>query len=116
MRRRGKKSSAPAPVGQLLEKLHLSEDFDKLVAICRWWHRQVPSNVRAHASPARVSGGVLIVHTRSAPWAQELSLQSEALLNDLRQHCPKLRVDELRFRIGPLATGALQAPSRRGAS
>jgi len=66
----------------------------------RDWEAAVGSRIAARARPVRVDRGVLLVRTSTATWAQELSLLSDTILEQLRARGVAVR--SLRFRVGPV--------------
>ena len=76
----------------------------------RDWEAAVGSRIAAKTRPIRIDRGVLYVATSSAAWAQELSLLSDAILEQLRRL--SLDVRALRFKVskveGPARPPALE--------
>jgi hypothetical protein len=74
----------------------------------RQWEAAVGSRIARRTRPYRLERGTLHVRTATAAWANELSLLSETIVEQLRRH--GLRVDALRFRVGPI--DAVEPPPR----
>jgi hypothetical protein len=66
----------------------------------RDWEAAVGTRIAARARPVKLERGVLYVRTASATWAQELSLLSNPILEQLRAR--GVDVEALRFRVGPV--------------
>lgn len=64
----------------------------------RDWEAAVGTRIAARAMPAKLDRGVLHVRVASSPWAQELSLLCEPILEKLRDR--GIPVETLRFRVG----------------
>ncbi|UQA61661.1 DUF721 domain-containing protein [Polyangium aurulentum] len=71
----------------------------------RDWEAAVGSRIAARARPVKLERGILYVRTASSTWAQELSLLSNPILEQLRAR--GVEVEALRFRVGPV-----EAPER----
>lgn len=76
------------------------------------WEAAVGSRVASRAMPYRLERGTLWVRAVSAAWAQELSLLSETILEQLGARGVAVRA--LRFKVGPVEPPALP-PDRRPA-
>jgi hypothetical protein len=98
------RGGAPRALSELLRTVYPGREPEDAAAIrvFNWWRRAVPVRVLARARPVRLSHGVLYVHTASPAWALELDHLKVQLLASVRKHAPEARVNELRFRTGPL--------------
>ena len=74
------------------------------------WEAAVGSRVAARAMPYRLERGTLWIRAVSAAWAQELSLLSETIIQQLSARGVAVRA--LRFRVGAVEPPALP-PDRR---
>jgi hypothetical protein len=94
----------PRPLSELLRAAYPGREPEDAAAIrvYNWWRRAVPARVFARARPVRLSHGILYVHTASPAWALELDYLKTQLLSSVQKHAPEARVNELRFRTGPL--------------
>jgi len=101
---KGKRGGAPRALAELLTKAYPGKEPEDAAAIrvLSWWRKAVPERVVERARPVRFRGGILLVHTATSAWAQELDYAREDLLASLRKHAPDLRIRELRFRVGAL--------------
>jgi len=70
----------------------------------RDWEAAVGSRIAARAQPVKLERGVLHVRAASSTWAQELSMLSEPILEQLKAR--GVAVESLRFRVGPVAPPA----------
>lgn len=65
------------------------------------WEKIVGPDAAANCAPARLVGEhVLLVRVSHPLWAQELSMQSGAIIERLRAVDPTSLVDSLRFEVG----------------
>ena len=71
-----------------------------LIRTFSWWERAVSRRIAEVARPVKLLHGTLLIHTRSASWAQELSFHEEDLLASVREVTPKVK--RLRIRVGPM--------------
>lgn len=87
-------------MAQVLDGLHASEGGQRpLLRTFSWWDAAVSERIATHARPVKLYKGTLIVHTRSAAWAQELSFHEEDLLRSVQARVPQVR--RIRIRVGP---------------
>jgi hypothetical protein len=105
-------------VGELLDGARVVSAKRGGVAIDReTWRRLLGDRVARRTEPGPLSAGILTVYVASAPWAQELSLLSNELLQRLAPL--GLRIGAVRFRVrqqiqGP-APGFKRRPAARAA-
>lgn len=74
----------------------------KLARITALWERSVPPRVAREVAPVRFRDGTLHLHTRTAVWAQEVSLMGPKLVEHMRARDPRMPVERLAPRIGPM--------------
>lgn len=85
-------------LGELLDGARVVSAQHGKVAIDRdTWRRLLGDRVARRTEPGGLAGGVLTVYVASAPWAQELSLLTNELLERLKP--TKLRIESVRFRV-----------------
>jgi len=85
-------------LGELLDGARVVSAQHGKVAIDRdTWRRLLGDRVARRTEPGALSGGVLTIYVASAPWAQELSLLVNELLERLKPL--NLRIASLRFRV-----------------
>jgi hypothetical protein len=101
---RPKRGGPPRALAELMTKAYPGKEPEDAAAIrvLSWWRKAVPERVVERARPVRFKGGIMVIHTASSAWAQELDFAREDLLASLRRSAPDLRIRELRFRVGPL--------------
>jgi Dna[CI] antecedent, DciA len=93
-------------LGELLDGARVVSAQHGKVAIDRdTWRRLLGDRVARRTEPGGLSGGVLTVYVASAPWAQELSLLSNELLERLKPL--KLQIASVRFRVRQQIQGSL---------
>ena len=85
-------------IGELLDGARVVSAERGQVAIDRdTWRRLLGDRVAKRTEPGSLVGGVLTIHVASAPWAQELSLLTNELLERLKPL--RLTINSLRFRV-----------------
>jgi hypothetical protein len=85
-------------LGELLDGARVVSAERGKVAIDRdTWRRLLGDRVARRTEPGALSGGVLTIYVASAPWAQELSLLTNELLERLKPL--NLRIASVRFRV-----------------
>lgn len=72
------------------------------VRVFVWWARNMPARIVARARPVRLDHGILIVHTASSAWAQELSFMTGDIVARLRKAELGVDIRSVRFRSGAL--------------
>lgn len=97
-RKKGKLES----VAKLLKGVYPAPDQFDTAKVFAWWSRSVPPRIVEHARPVRLNRGVLLVHVSSSVWANELHYLSDDLLTRLREHVPGIKIERIRFQVGPL--------------
>jgi len=91
----------PRRLGDILgTRVTRLEESDELRAY-RAWGEAAGEQVREVTTPARLTGGRLVVECDSAVWAQELSYHAPRLLEKMRAADPSTPVEELRFIARP---------------
>ncbi len=102
-------------LGELLDGARVVSAERARVAIDRdTWRRLVGDRVARRTEPGPLSGGVLVIYVASAPWAQELSLLTNELLE--RLHTLKLTITSVRFRVRQQIQGPAASAKRRPAA
>jgi hypothetical protein len=74
----------------------------KLARLTALWERSVPPRVAREVTPIRFRDGTLHLHARSSVWAQEVSLLGPRLIEHMRARDPRMPVERLQPRVGPL--------------
>ena len=93
-------------LGELLDGARVVSAERGKVAIDRdTWRRLLGDRVARRTEPGGLAGGVLTIYVASAPWAQELSLLSNELLERLKPL--KLKIASVRFRVRQQIQGSL---------
>jgi hypothetical protein len=102
-------------LGELLDGARIVSAQRGKVAIDRdTWRRLLGDRVARRTEPGALSGGVLTIYVASAPWAQELSLLTNELLERLKPL--KLTVSSVRFRVRQQIQGPGAEQKRRPAA
>jgi hypothetical protein len=89
-------------VAKLLKGVYPAPDQLETAKVFAWWSRAVPPRIVEHARPVKLARGVLIVHVSSSVWANELHYLTDDLLTRLRELAPTIRIERIRFQVGPL--------------
>ncbi len=99
-------------LGELLDGARIVSAERGKVAIDRdTWRRLLGDRVARRTEPGALSGGVLTIYVASAPWAQELSLLTNELLERLKPL--NLRIASVRFRVRQQIQGSAAARTKR---
>ena len=89
-------------VSKLLKGVYPAPDQLEAAKVFAWWGRAVPPRILEHARPVKLTRGILVVHVTSSVWANELHYLTDDLLTRLREEAPALRIEKIRFQVGPL--------------
>jgi hypothetical protein len=110
-----KPRSRPQRLAELLDGARIVSAEHARVAIDRdTWRRLLGDRIARRTEPGPLSGGVLTIYVASAPWAQELSLLSNELLERLKPL--KLTIASVRFRVRQQIQGPAAQPKHRPAA
>jgi len=103
-RRRKSRRAQPRPLRDLVPAAYPSREPAEVKAIraFAWWEKAVPRRVAENARPVKIERGVLIVHTRSHVWANELVYLKQDLLERLQSVEPRSGVRDIRVRVGKM--------------
>lgn len=82
----------------------------KLARLVALWERSVPPRVAREVTPVRFRDGTLHLHARSSVWAQEVSLMGPRLVEHMRARDPRMPVQRLAPRVGPMPERTPVAP------
>jgi len=104
------------PVGEVLLALAREIGMEgrlQEIEILRAWPRAVGPATAAHARPARLQGGTLLVHVTDSAWLHRLSMARRDLVRELNDHLGSPVVKSVRLRIGPVGDPTARAlPTR----
>lgn len=75
---------------------------DPLSHLRAQWATIVGEEIAANSRPAELTGGVLLVVTRSSAWSQQLSFLSERVVEAVRA-ATGVTLERVRFRVGRIA-------------
>lgn len=67
------------------------------------WDRAVGATIARNAQPAAFKQRLLVVHVSSSVWLQELFFQKSALIERVNAAAGREILEDIRFKIGPLA-------------
>ncbi len=110
-----KPRSRPQRLSELLDGARVVSAQNARVAIDRdTWRRLLGDRIARRTEPGPLSGGILTIYVASAPWAQELSLLSNELLERLKPL--KLTIGAVRFRVRQQIQGPAPQAKRRPAA
>jgi hypothetical protein len=106
-----RKKSKLESVAKLLKGVYPAPDQLETAKVFAWWSRAVPPRIVEHARPVKLVRGVLLVHVSSSVWANELHYLTDDLLSRVRQQLPTIRIEKIRFQVGPLPELPKREPS-----
>lgn len=89
--------------------LRVPTTIDTSPVALRDWEAAVGTRIAARARPHKLERGVLWVRAASAPWAQELALLADTIVQQLAAR--GINVRSLRFQVGEVAP--LERPASR---
>jgi len=99
----GRGARGRAPLGRVLEgllaKLSLEPEYRQQLALMAWPQIAGPT-IAAHARAEAVRDGVLIVHTDTPAWAQELQLRRRDLVARVGAQVGEGVIRDIHFRSG----------------
>lgn len=103
-KRRRHKSQGMAPIAEIVPRAlpATQPPHVKLARLTALWERSVPPRVAREVTPVRFRDGVLHLHTRNSVWAQEVSLLAPRLVEHMRARDPRMPVEKLAPRVGPM--------------
>jgi hypothetical protein len=102
-------------LGELLDGARIVSAERGKVAIDRdTWRRLLGDRIARRTEPGGLSGGVLTIYVASAPWAQELSLLTNELLERLKPL--NLTIASVRFRVRQQIQSTAAQTKRRPAA
>jgi predicted nucleic acid-binding Zn ribbon protein len=93
------------PIGQVLETIVdqcRSSTGGGIIHLIRLWEVAVGSPIRDNAKPFAVKGALLLVHVSSSVWLHQLQFLKAELLEKLNHGLTGQRIDDIKFKIGPL--------------
>lgn len=67
------------------------------------WGQVVPEKIKKNTAPIKVKGGTLFVATKSAVWANELTLLKKDLMDKINQAAGKKTIKDIKFQGGKYA-------------
>jgi hypothetical protein len=86
---------------------------DPVLLLQAAWSDIVGAEVAQNSGPVRLTGGTLVVATRSAAWSHQLSFLAERVRDAICVRLPSAGVERLRFRVGSLPKRGGVPPPRR---
>ncbi|MEB3196579.1 MAG: DUF721 domain-containing protein [Candidatus Sericytochromatia bacterium] len=92
-------------LGKALPGMDLAQRQRESVAMALWPEVVGPTTA-AKTRPLHVNRGVMSVKVISAPWAHQLNLMKPQLLKSLAARVGRGVIEDLRWRVGALTTGA----------
>ena len=105
METKRRSNSSFTPLGELVET-HLercrSESGGGILHLRDVWERTVGPPITDNAKPFAVKGTLLLVHVSSSAWLHQLRFLKDDLLTKLNRHVNHPRIEDIKFKIGPL--------------
>jgi predicted nucleic acid-binding Zn ribbon protein len=93
------------PIGQVLTSIIdqcRSNSGGGIQHLRQVWEKAVGSPVADNAMPFAVKGTLLLVHVSSSVWMHQLRFLKTDLLDRLNQALGNERIEDIKFKIGPL--------------
>lgn len=94
----------------------LSARLDEESRLRQAWHAVVPEPLASHTHPVRYAAGLLFVHVDTSAWASRLRHQQPALVAELRRLSMFRDLVNLRFRVTPRDSAAIEAETPKPAA
>ncbi len=92
----------PLPLSRLLAdalQKAASPDPDPLARLQARWTYWLGETLGEKTKPAKILGRKLIVSVSASVWANEFEFRKGAVLAAVRQDCPEISLDEIRYQI-----------------
>ncbi len=93
------------PIGRVIEAIvdqYRLSAGGGIVHLIRVWEAAVGSPIRDNAKPFAVNGALLLVHVSSSAWLHHLQFLKAELLERLNHGLAGQRIDDIKFKIGPM--------------
>ena len=88
-------------IQDLLNKRRLETDTS-LVRVWDVWEEAVGELIAANTRPAAFKGDLLIVHTTSSSWLQQLRFLKAEIIQKVNHALGNVPVKEIKFKVGPV--------------
>ena len=91
--------SRPLSLSEILKQRVISKGQPvlSLLDLIKKWPDIVGDLIAEKVFPVRLKHKTLILQASSSAWANELQLMEPRLLEEIKKHCPQLRIEKLRF-------------------
>lgn len=99
-------AKGPEPIGEILAQLMARRGFARVRSVEAFnaaWRKAAGEMLCQYTRPGCVRRGKLEVTVANSTLVQELSFQKSQLLRSLAELLPDEKIDDLRFRVGPVA-------------
>ena len=93
------------PLGEVLDTILeqcRSDSQGGITHLINVWNRAIGPPIADNARPFAVKGTLLLVHVSSSAWMHQLRFLKDELLDKLNSGLENQRIEELKFKIGPL--------------
>jgi predicted nucleic acid-binding Zn ribbon protein len=93
------------PIGKVLESILdqcRSDSSGGILHLAHVWKQVVGPPICDNAKPFAVKGALLLVHVSSSAWLHQLRFLRADLLEKLNQGLKNQRIEDIKFKIGPL--------------
>lgn len=85
-------------------KTHRRDSDIRLAKVWQVWDSVVGDIIAQNAKPADFKGRLLLVHVASSTWIHQLQFLKADIIEKLNHALDNLQVEDIKFKIGPLAT------------
>ena len=93
------------PLGEVLDTIIercRSDSRGGIAHLIHVWDRAIGPPIADNARPFAVKGALLLVHVSSSVWMHQLRFLKNELLEKLNSGLDNERIEEIKFKIGPL--------------
>jgi hypothetical protein len=93
------------PIGPILETIldrYREKSGGGILHLIQSWEKVVGAPIADNAKPFAVKGTLLLVHVSSSVWMHQLRFLKTDLLDKLNQELGGKRIEDIKFKIGPL--------------
>lgn len=93
----------PANVAEILHGVLKNKGMAKKIdqySVFSIWENIVGSTIAERATPSKMQGDTLIITTKNAGWAHELSFMKQEILKRIHEALPNATINDIRFIAG----------------
>ena len=105
MEKKRRPNDSFTPIGQVLASILdqcRSDSAGGILHLMDVWEKAVGLPISENAKPFAVKGSLLLVHVSSSAWMHQLQFLKSELLDKINHRLNNERVEDIKFKIGPL--------------